>query len=388
MLPTLEAGRQTSVSAIITAPVVTFWSFPEAWRPFLMRIRRSFPIFLAVVLVGAAVAVMVALRKHAPPEAARLLPGADGFLYINLQSIRRANMRAELPPISHEPEYEEFIQATGFQFERDLDEAAFAIHNMVPPEGAKIGPPIRFSEVLVGKIQGERLRDYLKKISKSIEDYDSINIYNIPLEGRVLRVAVIGVDTVAASNHDDPEVLRGIIDRSRKLASPFGGPALLRKYYKFVPFSDRYVPYAGLAWTIFKVEPASGSGPPPTGGLSLLFTKPAVMVASVRALNGVRVRTEAFAASEQDAKQAAEKTNTFLNVLHSAESVSGEHGSDPDVKSFFDSLTVEQSGDRVLVTATAPISFIRKALTSPPGGLSSSVPAVKPDTKAEKPPSK
>ena len=71
MLPTLEAGRQTSVSAIITAPVVTFWSFPEAWRPFLMRIRRSFPIFLAVVLVGAAVAVMVALRKHAPPEAAR-----------------------------------------------------------------------------------------------------------------------------------------------------------------------------------------------------------------------------------------------------------------------------------------------------------------------------
>jgi hypothetical protein len=112
------------------------------------------------------------------------------------------------------------------------------------------------------------------------------------------------------------------------------------------------------------------------------------MVASVRALNGVRVRTEAFAASEADAKQTAEKTNTFLNVLHSAEGVAGEHGSDPDVKAFFDSLTVEQSGDRVLVTATAPISFIRKALSSPPDGLSSSVPSAKPDTKARKPPSK
>jgi len=69
--------------------------------------------------------------------------------------------------------------------------------------------------------------------------------------------------------------------------------------------------YAGLAWTIFKVEPASGSGPPPTGGLSLLFTKPAVMVASVRALNGVRVRTEAFAASEQDANRRRRRPTLF-----------------------------------------------------------------------------
>ena len=34
----------------------------------------------------------------------------------------------QLPPVSHDPEYEKFIQETGFQFERDLDEAAFAIH--------------------------------------------------------------------------------------------------------------------------------------------------------------------------------------------------------------------------------------------------------------------
>ena len=349
-----------------------------------MRIRRSFPIFLAVVLIGAAVAVMVALRKHAPPEAARLLPGADGFLYINLKGIRRANLGAELPPVSHEPEYEEFIRATGFQFERDLDEAAFAIHNLVPPAGVTTAPPPRFSEVLVGKIEGERLRDYLRKISKSVEDYNSISVYNIPLEGRVLRVAIIGVDTVAASNHDDPEVLRGIIERSRKLASPFGGPALLRKYYKFIPFADRYVPYSGLAWAIFKVEPASGSRPPPTGGLSFLFTKPAVMVASVRASNGVRLRAEAFAASEDDAKQAAEKTHAFLNIFHSAESAAVEHGSDPDVKVFFDSLEVQQSGDRVLVTADAPISFIRKAVTPAPKEVAPPAPPAKPEAKPQK----
>ena len=45
-----------------------------------MRIRRRLPIVLAVLLVAAAVALAVILRKHAPPEPARLLPAADGFV--------------------------------------------------------------------------------------------------------------------------------------------------------------------------------------------------------------------------------------------------------------------------------------------------------------------
>jgi hypothetical protein len=217
--------------------------------------------------------------------------------------------------------------------------------------------------VLVGKIQGERLRDYLGKISKSSEDYNSSTIYSIALEGRILRIAIIGVDTVAASNHEDPDVIKGIVDRSRKLASPFGGPALLRKYYKFIPLADRYVPYAGLAWSVFKVPPADSTH---ASGISFLFGKPAVMVASVRALNGVHVTAEAFAGDESDARQAAEKASTFLNLFHSAQSTSIAHGSDPDVKAFFDSLKVEQSKERILLTAVAPVAFIRKALAVSP----------------------
>ena len=49
-----------------------------------MRIRRRLPIVVAVLLVAAALTLVVQLRKHAPPEAARLLPGADGFLYVCL----------------------------------------------------------------------------------------------------------------------------------------------------------------------------------------------------------------------------------------------------------------------------------------------------------------
>ena len=136
-----------------------------------MRIRRRLPIPLAVLLVAAAVAFVVVLRKHAPPEPARLLPGADGFFYINLKWIRRIDFAGQLPPVPHDPEYEQFIQATGFQFERDLDQAAFAIHYPTSLSESKIGgpPAPRFSEVFIGRIDGVKLRDYLHKISSSTE---------------------------------------------------------------------------------------------------------------------------------------------------------------------------------------------------------------------------
>ena len=334
-----------------------------------MRIRRSLPILLVVVLIAAALTLVVQLRKHAPPEAARLLPGADGFLYVNLQWMRRANVAGHLPEVSHEPEYQQFIEATGFQFERDLDQAAFAIH--YPPVSQKSPAPgadqARFSEVFVGKIQIERLSAYLKKLAASVENYRSVDVYNIPLEGRTVRVAILGVDTVAASNHADPLVIRGIIDRSQKLASPFGGPSLLRQHYK-------HVPLASLAWAIFKVQPSTEplSG---TSGISFLFANPAEIVASVRYLGTVHFRAEAFTRSDAEAKQVTDQLTTFLNVFRTAEdSVSGAHGYDADVKQFLESLSVKQDNDRSVLSANVPMDLIRKVLAESPAELTPQVP--------------
>jgi len=334
-----------------------------------MRIRRRLPILAGVLLVAGAVAVVVFLLKHAPPEAARLLPSADGFIYINLRDIRRANIGGQLAPVSYDPEYQKFLEATGFQFERDLDEAAFAIH--YPTEANSKAEP-RYSEVFVGKIQGDRLRQFLRKIASSVESYNATDIYTIHLEGRTLRVAILGVDTVAASNVDDPEVIRGMIERSHKLASPFAGPALLRKYYKKIPFTSRYLPFAGLAWAIFRVEPLVGRVDPTPMGLSFLFAKPAVVVASLRAFNGVHMRAEAFTDSSEDAKHVADQLTTFLTIFHTAEKNAGGNGTDPDLKQFFDSLKVEQDGERVVLTATAPLGLIHK-LTQPEPASSPSV---------------
>jgi len=330
-----------------------------------MRIRRRLPIVLAVLLVAAAVVLAVVLRKHAPPEPARLLPGADGFVYINLAWMRRANITGELPTVPHDPDYEQFIQATGFQFERDLDEAALAIHYPAKSPGVKPdnAQQPRFSEVFVGKVDGERLRAYLRQISSSVENYQTRDIYNIPLEGRTVRVAILGVDTIAASNLDDPQVIHGIVDRSRKLASPFGGPALLRQYYKEVPF-------ASLGWAVFKIQPSADLAASGPIGWSFLFPKPATVVASVRYLGAVHFKAQAFTGSDDEANQLAGRIDNYLNVFRTAESTVSTPGPDPDIKAFFGSLKIQQQNSRALLTATVPLGLIRKALAEAPASVS------------------
>jgi hypothetical protein len=331
-----------------------------------VRLRRRVPVLLLVLAVAAAVFAAVQLRRRAPPEPARLLPGADGFFYVNLKWLRTLKAIGQLPPVSHDPEYEQFIQQTGFQFERDLDEAAFAIHFPLTSTTDVTGgvvPQTRFSEVFVGKIHGERLTAYLRKISRSIENYNSVDIFSIPIEGRTVRAALLNVDSVAVSNHDDPAVIRGIVDRSHKLASPFGGPALLRQYYKSLPVVSKTLPVLKLAWFIGKVHPSSE-----LGSWSMLFQKPSPLVVSAYYpvySPSLHVRAEAYPGSEEDAQGLVDKVSTFLNLFHAAEASVGMGGGDPDVKAFFDSLSVDRQGNRAVLTASIPPGFLRKVVAEP-----------------------
>ena len=337
-----------------------------------MRIRRTLPIVLVVLIVAAAVTLAVQLRKHAPPEPARLLPGADAFLYVNLSWARKANGGNDLPSVSRDPDYERFIKETGFEFERDLEAAAFAIHYPASWPGGGTGgkaPEPRFSEVFRGKFHGERLAATLKRLASSVENYDSVNIFTIPMQGRSFRVAILNVDCVAASNLDDPTAIRGMVDRSRRLASPFGGPALLRRYYKRVQF-------ASPVWVVARVQPSPSAG----GGWGALFAKPAdvVVSASFNPLHlplrpgALHLRAEALTGSAEDARHIADQLNVFLAMFHSAETSVGNQGNDPDVKALFDSLQVHQEDERAIVSATVPPGFLRKVLTEsreelPPG---------------------
>lgn len=322
-----------------------------------MRFRRKLPVLIGFLLFVAAVAVVIVLRKHAPPEPARLLPGADGFVYVDLKWMRRAEIAKNLPTVPHDPEYEKFIQATGFQFERDLQEAAVAIHY---PGPEKASEP-RFSEVFVAKIDGERMRAYFRKLAASTETYRAIEIYSIPLENRTLRVAILGVNMVAASNHGDPAVIHGIIDRSRKLASPFGGPALLRQFYKEVPL-------ASLAWAIFRLpaQNAAAAGPVDHTLYGFGTEKGATVVASVRYLGAIHFRAEAFTADEEAAGKLTQQASAFISIFRSAEVSASAKGMDPDIRKTLDSLKVFQHKNRTILTANVPVELIRKIVAGAP----------------------
>src|SRR5437868_6960160 len=240
--------------------------------------RRTRLRLLSVLMIAALLAAIVALRSQAPPEPARLLPGADAFVYLDLKWVRRIGRVGPIPTVPRDPDYEQFIRETGFQFERDLDEAAFAVH-YTPPLAAPDGSP-RFTEVLTGHWNSQNVAGYLRKIGAQVEDHRGVDIFSIPLQGRTLRVAMLSPGTVAISNTENPEIIRRIIDRSRKLASPFGGPALLRSYY-------RHVPFGSLAWAIVSNPAQVQSGPMANMLLPLDYRQllsGSVIVASVRFL--------------------------------------------------------------------------------------------------------
>jgi hypothetical protein len=329
-----------------------------------MRFKRTLPIVLAVLIIAAAVVVAVQLRKHAPPEAARLLPSADAFVYADFSWLHKITS-APLPAVSRDPEYEQFVQQTGFEFERDLESVALAVHYPAEwPGGGTAGsaPEPRFSEVFVGRFDGQRLAGYLKHTASTVQNYDSVDIYTIPVENRMFRVAVLSVDSVAASNNDDPGVIRGMVDRSRRLASPFGGPALLRRYYK-------HLPLASPVWAVARVEPSA----PAFEGWSEVISKPADLVisASYNPLHlplhsaALHLRAEAWAGSDELARDITDRTSAFLANFRTAELSVGTPGFDADVNALFDSLQVRQENTRAVLTATLPTGIFRKLLELP-----------------------
>jgi hypothetical protein len=146
------------------------------------------------------------------------------------------------------------------------------------------------------------------------------------------------------------------------LASPFGGPALLRQYYKEVPF-------ASLGWAVFKIQPSGdifASGPI---GWSFLFPRPAMVVASVRYLGAVHFKAQAFVGSDEEANQLVQRIDTFLNVFRTAEATVSTPGPDPDIKAFLDSLKIQSEKSRAVLTATVPLGLIRKALAEAPSSV-------------------
>jgi hypothetical protein len=337
------------------------------------RTRRTL-IVVAGVLVLLAVAIF--LRSKAPPEAARLLPESDGIIYFNLKPVRTF-FHKDLKPPRRVPEYQEFVDATGVDWERDLDSAAVALHRMPDPNGPN--GPVAYSMVLTGKLTGKRLNTWLDTHAVSRELYAGHTIYSIPSENRTVRLVQVGYDMIAVSNFPTPEKIHAIIDRHRTAALPFAGSSLLAEHYHEVPLLS-------VAWGVGQVGlPFSESGAITVLGLSLPLQDDSTIIASITPglplANSVHLRVEEIAPDESKAASQAAALNSIV-VL--ARDVSIQLSSNPANNAFREVLKttqVAQRRNRVVATATLSPALISQVTESE---KSSSPPATLPVQDASK----
>ena len=319
--------------------------------------RRPTWISLTVVVaVVAALLVTVDLRKHAPPEVARLLPEADAIVYFNLTPLR-ALTDFKRHPIAHSAEYQAFVQATGFKFERDLDEAAFALHRMDDPAGPN--GPVAYSEVFSGHFDGPRLNKWLNDHAAATERYAGHDIYSIPREGRIVRVVLLGYDLVAASNTPTPEQIHSIIDRYHTAASPFSGDTLLSDQYRNVPLLSQ-------AWGIGKIGLPFASGKHfEAFGFRLPIPADSTFIASIRYLGSLHFRLEEIASTDRMAKLSAGVANLALGLMRSAQVTDGSSGTAAkDWNALLKSASVQQKGNRAVLKAVIPVGLVRDLMAA------------------------
>jgi hypothetical protein len=344
-----------------------------------MRLRKStrYSLLLVLTLV-AALAIVLLLRKAAPPEAARLLPESDAIVYINLKPLRLAT-HFDRTPVTRSPDYQHFIDATGIIPERDLDNAAFALHRMDDPNGPN--GPVGYSEVFEGRFDGERLASYLTTIAIAKESYAGHDIFTIPVgEGRdirPLRIAQLGYDTIAASNMPTAEQIHSILDRHRAGASPFSGSSLLSARY-------RDVPLLSSAWAIGHIGlPFSERGYITLFGLQLPLAEDTTFVASLRYVGAIHLRIEQLSPTDADAARSAQSLTAILGLFKSIQQqMQPRNASDKAFLNMIESLKLEQRKDRAIITATIPMELLRE-LTSSDTEIS---PASTPNAPASPPP--
>jgi hypothetical protein len=319
------------------------------------RTRRTLFVVAAVLIL---LALAIFLRSKAPPEAARLLPESDGIVYVNFRPVRTF-FRKDLKTPSREPEYQQFIDATGIDWERDLDQAAVALHRMDDPNGPN--GPVAYSMVLVGKLTGPKLHTWLEAHSTAQESYGGKTIFSVPSEGRTVRVSQIGYDMVAVSNFPTTEKIHSIVDRHRTAALPFAGSTLLSQHYHEVPLLS-------LAWGVGQIGlPFNDSGAISVLGLQLPLQSDSTIIASVAPelplAGALRFRVEEIAPSDDAATAQAGSLNVLINLARGVTGPLHDNVANRGLKDLLKTAEISQSHNRVVIKASLPPSLFESLVT-------------------------
>jgi hypothetical protein len=303
--------------------------------------HRKLLILATLLVAAAAVGFVLYHRSTQVPEAARLLPEGDLIVYANMKPAHLFDLNKS-GSVQPQGDYKDFVDRTGIQPERDLDEVAMSRRDT--PDGRDV----ESSEVVIGHFDQARLRDYLQLLSSAREPYRNYTIYSISHEGHTVRVALLDAGKVAITNMASPEPMHGIIDRS---LNPSTGPVLLSHY------SD--VPLGSMAWLIDRIPNKPDNVQLP-GGFALTLPAEAIAVGSLRYTGSLLLRADVFAQSEAQARQIVDSANSHLALVRSIGQFIKTKGPDQDIKAAFDSLQVTQKENVAVFTATIPQSILKK----------------------------
>lgn len=308
---------------------------------------------LAIVVVAGAVFVL--LHKQSAPHAVRLLPESDAIVYVNVAAVRMAT-HFDRKPVTPDADYQAFADATGIQTERDLDEAAFAVHRMANPFTAQ--GPFAYSEVFVGHFDQTRLANYLQSQAAapqgSTETYAGRTIYSLPHDGRIVRVAILGRHTIAISNTPTAEQIHAILDHDRAFYP--SGPVLLQDHF-------RDVPVFSFAWGLGQIEaPLTGDGNVHLFGFRIPLPTNTVFVASARYIDALHLRVEEIAPDSTVASASVSLANTVLTFYTGEQQLRASVGGTPDadMAALLRSIQIEQKDNRAILSATIPADLLRR----------------------------
>ncbi len=320
-------------------------------RHWLSPLRISLALLALALLAG-----WVYLQKQAPPRCARLLPESQAIVYLDLAPIRAAT-HFDRHPVPHDPAYQQFINATGIDLERDLREAAFALQRSDNPFGPN--GPVAYSEVFTGRFDPARLTGYLAANAASQESYAEHTIYSVPSDGRTVRIVVLDSATVGISNTPTAEQIHAILDRARGWSSPFGGPTLLTAHY-------RDVPLLSLAWGVGEIGlPFAENGQLRLFGFTLPIPLDATLVASLRWSGALRMRVEEIAPGQTAAAASAGALRGLIEIGRLAENNLPDSLTDANALALLQSAVVTQTGNRAVLETTLPQHLLERLVESP-----------------------
>jgi len=306
-----------------------------------MRQRKLLIILVILLCAVAAVGVIVYQRMARPPRAVLLLPEGNFVFYLNFSPAHFLDL-GKIPAAESDPEYQDFLQQTGFHFEHDLNTLAVS-------QGRPGDPDSESAAVFTGRFDQEKLRNYLQKISAGTEKYADKTIFTVRRENHIVRACILDPETVGITNMQSLEPMHTIIDKARSsFPTP---PSLVKNYYRDVPF-------ASVTWALLHISSEPTSQLP--GDIKMDFLQNTTSVASLRYTGSIRFRLEVISTSEANANNVTQSANTFLVLGRGAVESLNTGGPDKDVKEVFDSIQVQQNGNRTIVTLVIPQNFVKK----------------------------